>query len=156
MDHGELALSSCTPSKYLLVSHGFFVPISASISHAIAPRYQAFSKKYTNVVFTEVDVDKAQDVARKFGVSAMPTFIFLKNGAQVDSVRGANPQGLEAAIQKHSTDGAAAGSSAFSGKGQTLSGSNVSKEAAGPSPVDFSAITNMDPQVQILLALVGM
>lgn len=85
----------------------------------------------------------------------MPTFMFLKNGVKVDSVRGADPQGLEAAIRKHS-EGTAASAPVFSGKGQTLGGANVSTQAPAASPVDFSALTNMDPQMQVLLALVGM
>ena len=123
------------------------------LSHAIAPRYKAFSQKYTNVVFTECDVDKAQEVAAKYSVSAMPTFIFLKKGVKVDQVRGADPNGLEAAIKRHSSD---TGTSSFSGKGQTLGGASVPQEIPGGAAFDFGAFANLDPQMKILLFLVGM
>lgn len=36
--------------------------------------------------------DAAADVAKKYSVSAMPTFIFIKNGQKVAQVRGADPR----------------------------------------------------------------
>ncbi|KAG8698367.1 hypothetical protein FRC09_007265 [Ceratobasidium sp. 395] len=52
--------------------------------HQIAPRYESLATSNPQVQFLKCDVDAAQDVARKYSVSAMPTFIFLKNGKQVD------------------------------------------------------------------------
>ena len=37
----------------------------------------------SNVVFLKVDVDEAEDVEEEYNISAMPTFIFLKNGQKV-------------------------------------------------------------------------
>ncbi|ELU40912.1 Thioredoxin domain-containing protein [Rhizoctonia solani AG-1 IA] len=68
--------------------------------HQIAPRYEHLAKINPQVHFLKCDVDAAQDVARHYKISAMPTFIFLKNGKQVDMVRGADPS-LEHAIKKH-------------------------------------------------------
>jgi thioredoxin 1 len=42
------------------------------------------SGAHENITFTKVDVDDLQDVAMKYGVSSMPTFLFFKNGEQVD------------------------------------------------------------------------
>ena len=128
--------------------------LSRNVSHAIAPRYKAFSQKYTNVTFAECDVDKAQEVAAKYSISAMPTFIFLKKGVKVDMVRGADPNALEAAIKRHSGDGTGAGS--FSGKGQTLGGESVPAEVPGGAAFDFGGFANIDPQMRVLLFLVGM
>ncbi|CAE6448985.1 unnamed protein product [Rhizoctonia solani] len=69
--------------------------------HQIAPRYEHLAKINPQVHFLKCDVDAAQDVARHYKISAMPTFIFLKNGKQVDMVRGADPRSLEHAIKKH-------------------------------------------------------
>ncbi|KAF5388597.1 hypothetical protein D9757_004686 [Collybiopsis confluens] len=79
-----------------------------------------------------------------------PTFIFLLGSTKVDQIRGANRAGLEAAIRKHSSPSAGS-SDAFSGKGQTLGGESaeVSRE---PSASLFS---NMNPQVRVLLYLLG-
>ncbi|KIL71483.1 hypothetical protein M378DRAFT_155057, partial [Amanita muscaria Koide BX008] len=86
--------------------------------HAIAPAFEALAKQHSNVNFLKVDVDAAKDVASRYSISAMPTFIFLKGSEKVDQVRGANRAALEAALLKHSS-----GSGAFSGQGQTLGGS---------------------------------
>ncbi|KAG8892299.1 hypothetical protein FRC00_012331, partial [Tulasnella sp. 408] len=135
--------------------------------HAIAPKYAELSKEFTGVQFLKCDVyvnyafytsivpmtnkisthsDAAADVAKKYSVSAMPTFIFIKNGQKVAQVRGADPRSLEATIREH----AGAGSGAFSGKGQTLGG--------GPAPSDGpqEVLAGLDPQMTLLLGLLGL
>ena len=39
--------------------------------------------KMDNVVFLKVDVDEAEDVAAEYNISAMPTFVFIKDGKKV-------------------------------------------------------------------------
>lgn len=58
----------------------------------IAPEYDELSEdnKYKQWTFCKVDVDEAEDIAAYFNVSAMPTFIFIKNGAIADTFAGAN------------------------------------------------------------------
>lgn len=124
-------------------------------SHAIAPRYEAFSKKYTNVVFTKCDVDAAQPVAAKFSVSAMPTFIFLKSGSKVDQVRGADPNGVERAIQAHMGPGGS-GAAAFTGKGQTLAGQSVQEAPGAFQQMNLGAALGPDPQAKIFVLLIGL
>lgn len=48
----------------------------------------------------KIDVDAQQDIAREYGVSAMPTFLVLKEGKVVETVGGANVPALKAAIEK--------------------------------------------------------
>ncbi|KAF8684528.1 Thioredoxin protein [Rhizoctonia solani] len=96
--------------------------------HAIAPKFESLAKEYTNVTFLKCDVDAASEVAK------------------IDQVRGADPRALEATIRSHATPGA------FSGKGQTLGSSgttNTNDNNAG------GRVLGMDPQMQLLLALVG-
>ncbi|QRW08675.1 peptide-N(4)-(N-acetyl-beta-glucosaminyl)asparagine amidase [Ceratobasidium sp. AG-Ba] len=71
--------------------------------HQIAPRYESLAQSHPHVRFLKCDVDAAQDVARKYSISAMPTFLFLKDNKQVDLVRGANARALEQAIKKHAS-----------------------------------------------------
>lgn len=55
--------------------------------HAIAPRFTQLSQRYSDVAFARVDVDQVQPVAQQYSVTAMPTFLFIKNKAVVDTVR---------------------------------------------------------------------
>ena len=50
-----------------------------------------------NVVFLKVDVDEAEDVAAEYNISAMPTFVFLKDGKKVRAhVHGTAWQSVDA------------------------------------------------------------
>jgi len=126
--------------------------------HAIAPKYEALSKQYTNVVFTKCDVDAAQPVAKKYGVAAMPSFVFIKDGEQVDLVRGADPAKLESAVKRYASGDAGGTPSSFSGKGNSLGGgsSGAAATPVGPKPVGWlKTVKELDPQVMILGALVA-
>ncbi|KAI1385187.1 thioredoxin domain-containing protein [Hypoxylon trugodes] len=75
---------------------------------AIAPHYEGLAKQHSvpNVLgFAKVNVDNAQDIAREYGITAMPTFMFFKEGRQVGVngqpvIRGADPRALSAAAEK--------------------------------------------------------
>ncbi|XP_047940779.1 thioredoxin H2-like [Salvia hispanica] len=67
----------------------------------MAPAFDAMSAKYTDVDFVKIDVDELADVAREFAVQAMPSFVLLKQGKEVDRVVGAKKDELENKILKH-------------------------------------------------------
>jgi thioredoxin 1 len=53
------------------------------------PIFTRMAKKYKQVRFARVNVDDAQDIAMKYGVQSIPTFIMFKNGEIVDRMVGA-------------------------------------------------------------------
>ena len=63
----------------------------------IAPLYHELSEMEENqdIVFLKVDVDENPNAAMKWSVSAMPTFLFIKEGEVVDRLMGANPGKLQ-------------------------------------------------------------
>ncbi|KAE9588359.1 hypothetical protein Lal_00003184 [Lupinus albus] len=69
----------------------------------IAPIFAEIAKKTPEVIFLKVDVDELKTVAEDWGVEAMPTFLFLKEGKVVDKVVGAKKEELQLTIVKHST-----------------------------------------------------
>lgn len=52
------------------------------------------------MAFVKIDVDAQQDIAREYGVSAMPTFLVFREGKVVETVRGANVVALKAVVEK--------------------------------------------------------
>ncbi|GAA5934901.1 uncharacterized protein JCM15063_003097 [Sporobolomyces koalae] len=79
---------------------------------AIEPVVQKLAIEYNGrVQFLKVDVDRAQDLAQEFGVSAMPTFLLLKGSQKLEEVRGANPAALTALVKKHAPPAAAGAAS---------------------------------------------
>jgi len=61
----------------------------------IAPFVEELSGRYPDVVFVKVDVDNCRQIGQMYGVTAMPTFIFLKSLQKVGELQGANPEALE-------------------------------------------------------------
>jgi thioredoxin 1 len=75
---------------------------------AIAPIYQSLADKHgadSYLAFAKVNVDNVNDVAARYGITAMPTFLFFKDGQQVAvngkaMIQGADPRSLGAAAEK--------------------------------------------------------
>merc|ERR1712071_258413 len=67
----------------------------------IAPKIEAMSKEFTNVVFIKVDVDEVEGVATDYDISCMPTFLFLKKSAKVAEFSGANEASLRKLVVEH-------------------------------------------------------
>jgi len=53
------------------------------------PIFTRMAKKYKSVRFARVNVDNAQDIAMRYGVQSIPTFIMFKNGEVVNTMVGA-------------------------------------------------------------------
>ena len=68
----------------------------------IAPAYAALAEEYADVaVFVKVDVDRVGELAAELGVTSMPTFLFFRSGEMIDSMRGADEEGLRALVAEH-------------------------------------------------------
>ncbi|KAH9308789.1 hypothetical protein KI387_036700, partial [Taxus chinensis] len=69
----------------------------------IAPFYSELSEKYPQLLFLKVDVDDMADLTATWDVRAMPTFIFIKDGKQIDKLVGANKPELEKKVINYAT-----------------------------------------------------
>merc|ERR1712012_405466 len=67
----------------------------------ISPVLEEMEAQMSNVKFLKVDVDEAEDVAVHYQISAMPTFIFIKNGQKVADLMGANVDKLKELVTKN-------------------------------------------------------
>ncbi|KAK0100166.1 hypothetical protein ONS95_008504 [Cadophora gregata] len=66
----------------------------------ISPVFSRLATQHgsSGIVFAQVDVDKAKDVAQTCGITAMPTFQFFRGGKKIDEVKGADSQQLSTKI----------------------------------------------------------
>eukprot|EP00752_Nemacystus_decipiens_P013430 g11893.t1 len=67
----------------------------------IAPFLVKLSETLDDVVFLKVDVDENSDASETYGIEAMPTFKFIKNGEVVETVTGADEASIEAAARQY-------------------------------------------------------
>ncbi|KAK4107671.1 thioredoxin-domain-containing protein [Canariomyces notabilis] len=118
------SLKSLTDStKYVVLD---FTAVWCPPCKAIAPIYAKLAAEHAvegKLAFGKVDVDEAPEVAKQFGVTAMPTFLFLVDGelagvevgdkvsgggaqmvedgsTKIASIRGADPKNLAAVVQE--------------------------------------------------------
>jgi len=68
----------------------------------IAPFIEGLSHSFKDVIFLKIDVDGefVQDSIQKHEINCMPTFVFLKNGAQIDRLEGASEEELTEKMSK--------------------------------------------------------
>jgi len=67
------------------------------------PVFESLSKKYPNIKFARVNVDANQNLAMKFGVQSIPTFMMFKLGKMVERIMGAvGAPGIHMICKKHS------------------------------------------------------
>merc|ERR1712215_128635 len=67
----------------------------------IAPHLEEMSKTMEEVVFLKVDVDDCGNIAAEYKITAMPTFIFLKNKTKVADLTGANVDKLKELVNSN-------------------------------------------------------
>ena len=85
-----------------LTSHNFYQEISnnqlmlvdfcaewCGPCKSMHPVFTRMAKKYKQIRFARVNVDDSQDIAMKYGVQSIPTFIMFKNGEIANRMVGA-------------------------------------------------------------------
>lgn len=58
----------------------------------MAPLLAQVSDETENVKFAAIDVDEAEGLAIKYGISSIPCMIYFKNGEEADRIVGAVPK----------------------------------------------------------------
>ncbi|KAJ1701418.1 hypothetical protein LUZ63_001197 [Rhynchospora breviuscula] len=67
----------------------------------MAPLFEKLAQKHPQIIFLKLDIDQLGSVAQEWNVTSVPTFFFVKNGKTIDTVRGADKNGLERSIALH-------------------------------------------------------
>ncbi len=58
----------------------------------LEPVIKDLAKEYEDVAFGKLNVDENQGIAARYGIRAIPTLFFFKNGELVDQLTGAVPE----------------------------------------------------------------
>ncbi|XP_022134270.1 thioredoxin H4-1-like [Momordica charantia] len=64
-------------------------------SKSMTAGYCELADKYTSMVFLAIDVDELAELSTSWEIKATPTFVFLKDGRQLDKLVGANKSDLQ-------------------------------------------------------------
>ena len=70
----------------------------------IAPVFEEMASsdgEFAGVIFMKIDVDEVPELAERFQVQAMPTFLFMKANEEVDRFSGASVEKLKQTIVAH-------------------------------------------------------
>lgn len=59
---------------------------------SFAPTYQAVAQNYPQILFTKINVDEEQALARRYGIRSIPTLMVFHKGSPVFSQAGALPR----------------------------------------------------------------
>ena len=68
----------------------------------MSPVVEKIAKEYSGKAKVgKVNVDEQQELARRFGIMSIPSFVFIKNGKKIDQAIGAMPSSaLEARLER--------------------------------------------------------
>jgi thioredoxin 1 len=129
----------------------------------IAPTFESLSTKFSKpgkITFAKVDTDRQQEVAAMYRVRAMPTFLVLHNGSVVETIQGANPPALTAAVNKGVKLAGAGGGASFNSGGRTLGGPPAASGRAAPSAGGLSLARplrwDLNTFINSLIIIVGL
>ena len=60
----------------------------------IAPFFVEQSNKYPNILFCKLNVDENEDLASRYNIQSLPTFMTFKNGALAYQAKGASQDNI--------------------------------------------------------------
>jgi len=67
---------------------------------SIAPHFAQLATMYGDrAIFCKVDTDESKSLSQAANVTALPTFVFYRNGTETDRMKGANTTGLDQKVQ---------------------------------------------------------
>lgn len=94
----DAAINLAPPDQLLIVDAS--APWCAACRTA-EPAFEELARSFPICSFLTIDVDVSRDVAQQLEISSIPSFFFFKDAKRVDVIRGASPDALRAAVERH-------------------------------------------------------
>lgn len=86
-------------NKYVIIDfHATWCGPCKAIAPLFTQHATAHSEQNT-VAFAKVDIDAVPEVAQRFAITTIPSFVLLRDGKTIDDVRSANAPKLNAAVE---------------------------------------------------------
>ncbi|KAF8368096.1 trx-1, partial [Pristionchus pacificus] len=64
----------------------------------MSPKFQKLTLDFPNVKFAKVDIDEEENLASKYAINLMPTFVFFRDGKEIHRVEGTKEDDLRSHI----------------------------------------------------------
>ncbi|KAK3693688.1 thioredoxin-like protein [Podospora appendiculata] len=125
----------------------------------IAPTFEGLSTKFSKpnkIAFCKIDVDSQRDVAQQYSVRAMPTFLILHNGAVINTIQGANPPALAAAVDKAVKLAGPGSGPVFTTAGKRLGGEGVAGAAASRTSLGRPMKWDLNSLISTIISFFGL
>ncbi|GMR35469.1 hypothetical protein PMAYCL1PPCAC_05664, partial [Pristionchus mayeri] len=96
ISHNQAQLTSLLESPGLVVVD--FFAAWCGPCKMMAPKFAKLSADFPNVKFAKVDIDEEEELASKYAINAIPTFMFFRGGNEIHRIEGANEEDLRSQI----------------------------------------------------------
>ncbi len=99
-DEFDRLLNDIQNMNVLIVSDFYAIWCAPCLQIAPVLSKWASNDYRTNVIFMKINVDKNDDLANKFSVNILPTFVLFKQGKEISRLTGADSMNLRREIEK--------------------------------------------------------
>jgi len=69
----------------------------------LGPYFSEFATKYEKIIFLKVNTDEAEELAKHYSVSALPTILFINNGDVISIIKGFNVDRMASELEELNT-----------------------------------------------------
>jgi thioredoxin len=66
----------------------------------LAPIFEELSNQYPNISFIKINTDKAEELAKKYDISALPSVLYLNDGEVISIIKGFNTEKIKSELEE--------------------------------------------------------
>jgi thioredoxin len=66
----------------------------------LGPLFSDLSNQYSNITFIKIDTDNAEELAKYYEVSALPTVLFINDGDVISIIKGFDSNKIKSEVEE--------------------------------------------------------